>query len=228
MNQELIWTTSSLNKQYQDNPADFLFRLREDPWFFLHFVNTLDQVDKGQPVKPFPVHLDYLKHYVSLWVKESLILVPKSRRMKMSWVNISLYLWDAMFHIGRRHALVSKKEEDADDLVERAKFILENLSEDLPKEFIPAWKKTYCSLEFTGINSVLEAYPSGADQLRQFTFSGILGDEMAFWDNAQQMYSASFPTIEGGGRITLISSPAPGFFKRLVFDQLDQMGGTGA
>jgi hypothetical protein len=58
----------------------------------------------------------------------------------------------------------------------------------------------------------------GADQLRQFTFSGILGDECAFWEEARKFYSASAPTIEGGGRMTLISSRSPGFFQRLCYD----------
>jgi len=44
---------------------------------------------------------------------------------------------------------------------------------------------------------------------------------MAFWSDAEKMYSASIPTLEGGGKLTGVSSPAPGFFKRLVFDTLD-------
>jgi hypothetical protein len=71
---------------------------------------------------------------------------------------------------------------------------------------------------------MIQGFPQGADQLRQFTFSGILADEMAFWNDAQEMYSASFPTLEGGGRFTAISSPGAGFFKALVFDQLDRFG----
>ena len=139
----------------------------------------------------------------------------------MSWANITLYLWDTMFNIGRNNAFVSKKEDDSDDLVRRAKFILQNIPPDkLPKELIPKWKYTHCKLIFPDLESTLHGFPSGADQLRQFTFSGILADEMAFWEDAEEMYSASFPTLEGGGRMTCVSSPGPGFFKRIVFDQL--------
>jgi hypothetical protein len=63
----------------------------------------------------------------------------------------------------------------------------------------------------------------GANQLRQFTLSGLLGDECAFWEDAHKFYASSKPTIDGGGRMTLISSRNPGFFKKIVFDQLDAL-----
>lgn len=197
--------------------------IRKDPWEFCSTcVFTLDQTDKVNPVKRFPVDLKYLKLYARLWNKERFIAVPKSRRMFMSWMNIALYLWDTMFNIGRANAFVSKKEDDADELIKRAKFILEHIPEDLiPKDLIPKYEYTYGKLKFPELNSTIQGFPQGSDQLRQFTLSGILGDEMAFWDDAQLMYSASFPTLEGGGRFTAISSPGPGFFKQLVFDELD-------
>jgi len=211
-----------INPTSEDEWLERVQRIRNDPWEFLKVVKTLDPADKKNPVKPFPVYLDYLKLYVRLWEKEPMILIPKSRRMKMSWVNIALYTWDATFHIGRHDAFVSKKEDDSHDLVKKSDFILENLDkEQLPKEFIPKWELTYCKLSLHETNSIIQGFASGADQLRQFTFSGILADEAAFWEDAEKMYSASIPTLEGGGRMTVVSSPGPGFFKRLVHDELD-------
>ncbi len=194
-----------------------------DPWEFLSTcVFTMDQVDAETPVKAFPTHLVYLKLYVRIWEKQKKLLIPKSRRMVMSWTNIALFLWDTLFHEGRFNAIVSKKEEDADELIQRAKFIYEHIPESIiPRDLLPAAKYKYCALEFAQIGSKLQGFPQGADQLRQFTFSGILADEMAFWEYARKMYSSAFPTLEGGGRFTGVSSPAPGFFKQLVFDKLD-------
>lgn len=197
-------------------------KMREDPIEFLKYVRTLDQVDKDRPVKPFPIHLKYLQFYVRYWQRERLIGVPKSRRMKMSWTNIALYTWDTMFNIGRHQAFVSKKEDDSDELVKRAKFIIENLDpEKVPKELIPKHDYVFGKLKFPELDSLIQGFASGADQLRQFTFSGIFADEIAFWENAQAMYSGSFPVIEGGGRFTAVSSAGPGFFKKLVFDRFD-------
>jgi hypothetical protein len=196
--------------------------VKSDPYVFAtKWVRTKDEVDRKNPIKKFPEDLLYQKLYMRIWQKYPKIVVPKSRRMMMSWTNIILYLWDTMFNVGRQQAFVSKKETDSHELIERAKFILENLDEEfLPKSLIPKWQCKFGELSFPELGSRILGFPSGADQLRQFTFSGMLFDEAAFWDNAEEAYSASVPTIEGGGRMTLISSPAPGFFKKIVFDEL--------
>lgn len=207
-----------------------LKRYRTDPWAFCtDGVYTLDQADKIEPIKRFPSQHDYLRLYTLIWLRERLIAVPKSRRMFMSWMNIILYTWDTAFHIGRFNAFVSKKEEDANELVVRAKFVLDRIPEAcIPKALMPKYEYTFGKLRFPELNSMIQGFPQGADQLRQFTFSGILADEMAFWDNAEDMYSGAFPTLEGGGRFTAISSAAPGFFKYLVHDQLHLLGGKDA
>lgn len=219
----------TLGAEIQLDPAkqallDQFIKLKNDPLEFLKAVRTLDEVDRNAPIKHFPRDLEYLDWFVAAWVKYPFLAVPKSRRMKMSWINIALFLWDTMFNQGRNYAFVSKKEEDSDELVKRAKFIYDNLDPAIfPHELRPAVNYKYCSLEFPEIHSRIRGYPSGADQLRQFTFSGILGDECAFWADAQEMYAGAKPTLEGGGRFVMISSPGPGFFKRLVHDQLDSV-----
>lgn len=201
-----------------------LLRYKMDPWAFLtECCYTLDQVDSGSPIKTLPTRA-YAREYVELWTKCPLIAIPKSRRMTMSWFTISLYLHDTLFNPGRFNAFVSKKEDDANELVERAKFIYDHIPEDkIPRALLPEARVKFNLLEFPGIKSKIQGFPMGADQLRQFTFSGIFGDECAFWDQARAFYSASFPTIEGGGRMTLVSSPAPGFFKQLCFDAMEQV-----
>lgn len=204
--------------------VDYLKRIdqiRKDPWYFcVNCVYTIDQADKDNSIKKFPANRMDLKLYAGVWQRERFIAVPKSRRMFMSWMNIILYTWDTMFNIGRLNAFVSKKEDDSDELVKRAKFIIDHIPETfLPKDLVPKHEYTFGKLKFPELNSVIMGIAQGADQARQYTFSGMLCDEMAFWTLAQETYSAAFPTLEGGGRMTCISSPGPGFFKRLVFDQ---------
>lgn len=201
---------------------------RKDPWLFLSTaVFTQDQVDRNFPTKPFPSDLEYLKLFTQVWQRFPQVAVPKSRRMRMSWTCISLYLHDTIFNRGRFSAYVSKKEDDAADLVSRAEFIFRNIPEwRIPKELLPKIKNGRMSkqpplLDFEEIGSKIQGFPMGSDQLRQFTLSGIFGDECAFWDDAQKFYSGSKPTTDGGGRLTLVSSRSPGFFKKIVFDQLD-------
>lgn len=212
----------------KDVPLQLLenyIRYRNDPWAFLsECVYTKDQVDQKNPIKKFPSDWEYLRLYVKVWQKYPKIAVPKSRRMTMSWTNIALYLWACMFHPGQDFAFVSKKEDDAAELVQRAEFIFDHIPEDkIPRRLLPK-KETRAkpaALKFPEIDSKIQGFPMGADQLRQFTFSGILGDECAFWEEARKFWSSAAPTVEGGGRVTLISSRSPGFFQRLVYDQLD-------
>lgn len=200
----------------------------ENPWAFLSdCVFTLDQVDADDPIKPFPSYREYLQFLAGVWLSNPLLAIPKSRRMTCSWAFISLFTHDTIFRKGRFNGFVSKKEDDASELVARAEFIYRNIPEwRIPRPLLPVLKNGKMSkqppiMEFEETNSKIQGFPMGSDQLRQFTLSGILGDECAFWPEAQKFYSASKPTIDGGGRITLISSRSPGFFKKIVFDQLD-------
>lgn len=200
--------------------SNFL-RYKNDPWAFLtECVYTMDQVSKDEPIRKFP-DKEYLHCFVKLWKSYPLIANPKARRMTMSWTTIGLFVWDAIFHKARHIAFVSKKEDDANELVKRALFIVEHLDKTaLLGDFVPKYTYKYNNLEFPEIMSKIQGFPQGADQLRAFTFSGIFGDESAFWEYAEKFYSASFPTLDGGGRMTLVSSPAPGFFKKLCFDAM--------
>jgi hypothetical protein len=204
--------------------AQMYLHYASTPWSFLRdCVFTINQVSQDvKAIQPYPGYLEYLRFFAALFQKEPLLCVPKSRRMFCSWNFISLYMHDTIFREGRFNGFISKKEEDADELVSRGEFIFEHIEEwRIPKALLPSAKKTAGLLEFSEINSKVQGFPMGANQLRQFTLSGILGDETAFWPEAQSFYSASKPTIDGGGRMTLISSRSPGFFKKIVFDKLD-------
>lgn len=166
------------------------------------------------------------------WQTEDKIAVPKSRRMTASWTFISLMLWDCIFHKGRSWACVSKKEEDSKELVTRALFIYRHIPpEMIPPEFLPKLKRDDMQssppvMEFEEIMSKIQGFPSGGNQLRQRGFSGLLFDECSFWEDAEAAFASSAPTIQGGGKIVMISSRATedgGFFKKIVYDQLDSL-----
>lgn len=206
---------------------------RKDPWLFLtECVFTRDAVDHDEPIKKFPEY-EYLELFTRLWQREKMIAVPKSRRMTMSWTCIALYLWESIFHAGKETAFVSKKEDDAFELVNRAEFIYNHIPpEKIPKALLPpirgkTMKKSPPLLEFdfgNGSISYIKGFPMGAEQLRQYTHSGIFGDESAFWPDAEKFYTGAKPTIDGGGKMTLVSSRAPSFFKKIVFDQINHKG----
>lgn len=211
-------------------------RYKRDPLAFLtECVYTQDAVDEVNPVKLWPGDREYLQFFVRMWQREKKLIVPKSRRMTMSWTCIPLALWDLIFNKNKNWAFVSKKEQDSAELVERALFTFNRIPPDkVPPQLLPGIKggkmtqsPPRITFEFgNGDVSKLEGFPMGADQLRQFTFSGIFGDEAAFWPEAEKFYSAAKPTTDGGGRMVLVSSRSPGFFKKIVFDKINFKGDT--
>lgn len=206
-------------------------RYRNSPWDFLsECVFTHDEVDQENPIKPFPSHFKYLYILVLLWLKHKKLAVPKSRRMTASWTFLALIVWDCIFHRGRSWAITSKKEEDAKELVSRCEFIIKHIPPDkIPSELIPKMKhggmqSSPPAIEFGEIHSKIFGFPQGGNQLRQRGFSGIFEDEVAFQSEAEATFSAAEPTIRGGGRMVKVSSRSVedgGFFKKIVFDQLD-------
>lgn len=132
-------------------------------------------------------------------------------------------------HRHRDIYFVSKKEEEANELIKRAAFIFESIPEEVwPKELRPATHQKQNHLYFPQIQSAIHAVAQGADQLRAHTASGIFMDEFAFWERGHETYTASKPTIEGGGRVTIVSTPPPqfgteaSFFQRICFDTIGQ------
>lgn len=204
-------------------------RYRQDPWLFLsECVYTHDEVDQDNPIKPYPSHLKYLYFLVLMWSRKKKLAIPKSRRLTVSWTFISLALWDVIFHKGRSWAFVSKKEEDSKELVQRAKFIYDHIPhEKIPPSLLPKLKRGEMQasppvMEFPEIYSKIMGFPSGGNQLRQRGFSGIFEDECAFWEDAEAAYASAEPTIKGGGHMVMVSTRYPGFFKKIVYDRLDE------
>ena len=194
-------------------------RIAADPLLFLSFVWTMDEHDSEKPFKRFPgpeTH-PYLWYIAREWYENPLIVVAKSRQMLATWLFASLFLWDAAFHRGRRIFFQSKKEDDAAAILMRTKGILQRLPETIrPRHH---FRKT--CLSFYQHDSEIKAIPQGGDQIRSYTASGILADEAAFQPEFAEAFAAAQPTIQGGGRFTVLSSANPGFFEMLYKDKLD-------
>ena len=206
----------------QEDPIELMLRIRSDVWEFSKYVYTLDETDETLAKKRYPYHKPHIRLSLKMMQMEKKILFPKVRRMQMTWSACIFILWDAMFHAGRFNAVCSKKQEDAEWLLKkRLKFIYDNLDPVIPRHLLPRLEPYADRLEFPDLDSTIKAFPQGEHQLRQFTVSNIFADEAAFWEEAEGTFGAAKPTLDGGGRFIGISTPAPGFFKKMVFDDVD-------
>jgi hypothetical protein len=187
---------------------------KRDPVFWLtNFAKTFDEHDKLNPVKPFPMR-PYVAVVAKEWEQESILHVAKSRQMTVSWEAIALLLHEAQFYPYRLQAVFSKKEVDALNLVERAKFIYTHQ---------PLWLRNLCPLDrkmrdmplgnlFFEHGSKIVGFAQGKDQIRSYVPSTALLDEAAFQDKVEETYGACVPCCQ---KIILVSSANPGFFERL-------------
>jgi hypothetical protein len=196
-------------------------RYRSHPWPFLtECVKTIDPHDRTQQIKPFPQE-PYLERFVSVWMAERRLLVPKSRRMIISWTCISLFVWLMLFFEHEYIFFAARKEgrnesQGSLELVKRAKHILDHLENFSP----PYIRQNIGSLYCEKTKSQIEAVPEGSNQFRQLTATALFFDEFAFWENPRSTYTGAIPTIEANGRVTIVSTAYPSFFEHLVFDRV--------
>lgn len=194
----------------QSSDDELIYHLREeyseDLILFSSICKTFDPHDRKNPWKLFPTDkLPYVKKFARAFLKEPRSVILKSRQIMATWFFCIAGLWDIMFHKGAVGAFVSKKGEDSRKLVERMKFVYDNL---------PDWKpfvnfvmfpqpKAECPENY----SVVYAYPQGADQLRSQTFGWIFSDEFSFQDDQDKTWRSSKPTVDGGGHFIACSTP---------------------
>lgn len=194
----------------QSSDQELIEQIREnyknDLLLFSSICTTEDPHDRKRPFKLFPTKkLPYIKKFANAFLKEHRTVILKSRQIMATWFFCIAALWDILFNKGSKGAFVSKKGEDSRKLIERMKFIYDNL---------PDWKshvnfvmfpqpKAECQENW----SVVYAYPQGADQLRSQTFSWIFSDEFAFQEDQDKTWRSSKPTVDGGGRFIACSTP---------------------
>jgi hypothetical protein len=218
-----------------------------DAWAWVaECVWTIDELDAQSPVKPFPVavcvpcggrylgHVDraacpgcgrppaplaYLETLARQWQSATppLLAVPKARRMKLTWLFCALHAWLACTRPYVAAFLVSSKELKSIELLDRVEGILTRCPRDRYRP--PAWTRQQDLLTLEN-GSRVWAVSEGADQLRQFSATAILADEFGTWSWPRAYYSAMLPCIEGGGRLTIVSSAFPGTWRELVTGEL--------
>lgn len=184
------------------------------------FDEYFDSLPTTRPFTIFP----YIEPLVKTWTREKILFIEKSRDMMVTWLIVTLYAWDTLFHKNRENIFQSDDSAKALDLVERAYFIWDNQPSFL-KEVHPA---TFASGNSRGgimkvptLKSVIYGFPAGPDQVRQFHPSGVFQDEAAFQMEAEAAFTAVKPAIQAGGRFTAVSSSNPGWFLRCVRDVVE-------
>lgn len=138
--------------------------------------------------------------------------------MLVSWWACGVALWFTMFKQGCRTFVMSKKEQDANALIDRIKIIYDKLPVEFKQQY-PADPFSYLKLQWSKNNSIIQGVPQGADQVRGYACNLMIMDEVGFQEKAMKSYDAIKPSLEGGGKLLMISTPnGKEFFYRTVRD----------
>jgi len=204
-----------------------------NPWIFLsEFVYTLDQAD-GK-IKKFPdlsiefngqSRFEYLKVLVEEWQKHRLLIIPKGRRMMITWTFLGLALWDTMFNTGRLTFIQKLTEKDSEDLLNYVKFIYNHLPEWIRKRHPVKDSKSNdigkrLELEFEGTYSVIRAVPQGAKHFRGYYVTGAILDEFRECEEQEEMMASVIPALGETGWVVIISTAGGhDHFEKMVKDK---------
>ena len=177
-----------------------------NPWLKLWvpgWAKTKDEHDGSSPYKPLP-DKDYLRLLAYTWVHEPLLALPKSRQMMATWLFCCIGSWLVSFQQAQLIGFVSKKEGDADMLLERVKVVLDGLPRD--RFYVPTVKKKYAYLDVPETDSAIMALSENPEGVRSHTFSWVFSDEVAFQDYAPEQMRATMASVKGGARYTQVTT----------------------
>jgi len=152
-------------------------------------------------------------------IANRLNIILKARQLGLTWLVLWYALQGMLFKVGFTVVALSRRDDDAMELVNRLRFMLSNLPSWIcteGKAFIPGytgvvWNATAHEIEIYHADGELSrfiAMPAAQDSGRSFTASLIILDEWAFQQFAQQIWTASYPTINRptGGKVIGLST----------------------
>jgi len=138
-----------------------------------------------------------------VWSRQKRVIILKARQLGVSWMAAAYALWVAMTETGALVLLVSQTEDDAKELLAKARFVFDHLPDHLRPE---VGRNNTFMLEFPGLSSEILALPSTERAGRGRTARLVVGDEHAFHQWAEANFTALSPTTEAGGQLLLLST----------------------
>lgn len=184
------------NREYADDPYAWA---RER-------VKTQDEAT--QRLEMFP-DWDYIKDLYECLNEEQMVVIPKSRRMFVSWAVSIYFLHRIRYHPHNAVYWQSLTEERAAYIVDQRCALVENNLEGL-------WRKKYKPIKtksgligkivYEETGSYMLAIPQGDDQIRSLTPSALVCDEMDFQPEAQAALKAALSTVEKNMTMVLVTT----------------------
>jgi hypothetical protein len=145
-------------------------------------------------------------------------IILKGRQIGISTAVACYALWIMIFHRDKAILVIATKEDTAKNMVTKVRYAY---------DFLPVWlrvpteEKNKLSMRFNN-GSQIKASTAAEDAGRSEALSLLILDEAAFIKNAEDIWTAAFPTLSTGGRAVLISTPngVGNFFHKKYMDAI--------
>lgn len=187
-----------------------------------HYCNIYDATSRQWiPFKLWKSQHDTLSQLHS----ERLIIILKARQLGLTWLTVAYALWAMLFQPGSTVLMFSRRDEEAQDLLDRLRQMLFRL---------PTWLRPTIATDNAHQltlappwNSTARAFPTTKHSARSYTATLAIVDEADFIPWLRQLMNAVRPTIDAGGRLILLSTADKDHpdseFKRLWQHAIDDL-----
>ena len=138
-----------------------------------------------------------------------MLAIPKSRRMFATWLVSLWCLYKARYSACHAIYWQSETETKAAFVVDqRCKYVEDNIAPLFRREYEAIKTKSGMvgKLAFKKTGSYILAIPQGDSQIRSYTPSILVGDEIEFQPEAHLALKAALATVEKSAQIILLSS----------------------
>jgi hypothetical protein len=200
-----LWPIRDRIEGTQTGPARYV------PLGAAEFIHTQVWIDNAQPgdesAEPaIPFHLwDAQRDLVGAMLANRLLLILKARQLGISWLVCAYALWLCLHRPSQLVLFFSIGQSEANELMRRVSAMYWRLLPAL-RGGLPAVEKNNTEEMAWANGSRIQSLPSRKTAGSGYTASLIVLDEFAKNENAQALYTAVKPTIDGGGAMIVLSS----------------------
>lgn len=161
----------------------------------------------------------HLRLYLTELCNNQFVVVTKSRQIMITWGTLAYLLARALTRRNQLIIVQTKREEDAESLMDRTRHLYDNLPRwlrDIRPRLMPPRQSTM-KLEIPKMDSMIWGIPQGADIIRSNTVSILFSDETDFQPEAAASLRAAAPSLVGGGQGIWVSTPTlDGLTRKLI------------
>ena len=189
---------------------DILAPYRADCAAFIHEQVIIDDAQPDDTSEDalalIPFHLwDAQCALLADILTERLLLILKARQLGISWLVCAYALWLCLFRSGRVVLMFSMGQAEANELLRRVTVMYYRLPAELRAVLPQVVKENTGELAWAN-GSRVQSLPATKNAGSSYTASLVILDEFAKAQWATELYTAVKPTIDGGGKMIILSS----------------------